>query len=187
MKIAFTGSHSTGKTTLLSQILETYPKRKIQYVHEIAREVIHKGFPLGKNANIHSYIMLLNEYYKKILSLDNNADTITIYDRTLLDIVAYLKINEQLPRPYIPTYFIDLVKSLWLLEKDLFDVYFFFPIEFEMEKDPNIRDEDEKYRQGISTEIKNTLDQHETHYIIVKGNPNDRMNIFDNIINSLSI
>ncbi len=44
MKIAFTGSHSTGKTTLLNDLITYFGDDiNIKCITEVARKIIHKG------------------------------------------------------------------------------------------------------------------------------------------------
>ena len=53
MRIAFTGSHSTGKTTLLNDIIKYCGGDiKINSITEVARKIIVKGYPLNQDANI---------------------------------------------------------------------------------------------------------------------------------------
>ena len=52
MKIAFTGSHSTGKTTLLNDAKPILTAKGLSYVTEVARHIIQRGYPLNMDANV---------------------------------------------------------------------------------------------------------------------------------------
>ena len=102
MRIAFTGSHSTGKTTLLNDIIKYCGGDiKINSITEVARKIIVKGYPLNQDANIDSYIHYINDQLNEENTYMYECD-LFISDRTLLDPVAYAMVNSQLPRPYIP-------------------------------------------------------------------------------------
>ncbi|MBR3602249.1 MAG: ATP-binding protein [Lachnospiraceae bacterium] len=173
MKIAFTGTHCTGKTTLLKDIEEILAdKLKIHSVTEVARKIIEKGYPLNMDATVESYIHYINDQLNEENKLMQECD-IFISDRTLLDPVAYAMVNSKLPRPYISEYFIEMMKNIWLLEKDRYDLYVYFPIEFALQYD-GVRPEDEKYRRDIDALILSLLEQFQINYIKISGDRSER-------------
>jgi len=169
MKIAFTGAHCTGKTTLLKDIEEMFvDKFKVHSVTEVARKIIEKGYPLNMDATVDSYIHYINDQLNAENEQMQGCD-VFISDRTLLDPVAYAMVNSKLPRPYISEYFIDMMKNVWLLEKDRYDLYIYFPIEFALEYD-GVRPSDEMYRRDIDNMILSLLEQFQIKYIKISGN-----------------
>lgn len=171
MKIAFTGSHSTGKTTLLESLISK--GLNIYAITEVARTIIKKGFPLGEDAIIDSYIHYVNEQLKaESEALKSNCKYI-ISDRTILDAVVYSIVNKSLPRPFIPEYLIEMLHRTWLLERSFYDIYVYFPIEFTMEAD-SIRPEGEEYRQEIDKQILSLLRSSNTRFITVTGSVQER-------------
>ncbi len=173
MKIAFTGTHCTGKTTLLHDIEEIFSTEfVVNSVTEVARRIISRGYPLSMDANIDSYVHYINDQLNEENEKMKNCG-LFISDRTLLDPVAYAIVNYQLPRPYIPQYFIDMMKNVWLLEKEKYDLYVYFPVEFELEAD-GVRPSDEKYRQDIDKVIVSLLEEYNINYIKISGNRFER-------------
>lgn len=181
MKIAFTGTHSTGKTTLLNDVIEYYGDDiKLKSISEVARKIIDKGYPLNQDANVDSYIHYINDQLSSEETYMRECD-LFISDRTLLDPVAYAMVNSKLPRPYIPEYFIDMMTNVWLLEKNRYDIYIYFPIEFPLEID-GIRPLDEQYRKDIDEQIRMLLIKHKINYITVSGNKMQRKDYIIKVI-----
>lgn len=173
LKIAFTGSHCTGKTTLLNDIKNALPSEIIvNSVTEVARKIIEKGYPLNMDATIDSYVHYINDQLEEEKNKMNKCD-VFISDRTLLDPVAYAMVNSKLPRPYIPQYFIDMMKNVWLMEKGNYDFYVYFPVEFDLEMD-GIRPFDENYRREVDETIEVLLKENGIKYIKITGNREKR-------------
>ena len=181
LNLAFTGSHSTGKTTLLNDIREALKNEmQINYITEVARGIIRKGYPLNMDANVDSYVHYINDQLNAE-AINMKGCDLFISDRTLLDPVAYAIVNSKLPRPYIPDYFIDMMKNVWLLEQKKYDLYIYFPIEFPMDYD-GVRPSDEKYRKDIDEEIQHLLDENGVSYKKVSGSREQRKRILIKII-----
>ena len=182
MKIAFTGTHITGKTTLLNdfkQFLSSVDSTHALYgkslgcISGIARNIISRGFPLNKDGNMDSYVNYINdqlEAEKKMLDYD-----IFISDRTLLSPLAYSRVNKNLPRPFIPDYFINMMENIWLLEKQRYDLYLYFPMEFTICINDSVHPSDEKYRSDIDGMIHNLLEIHEVNHTHITGSKEERM------------
>jgi hypothetical protein len=92
----------------------------------------------------------------------------------LLDPLAYALVNRELPRPYIPDYFIETMENVWLLEKERYDIYVYFPVEFPMQFD-NVRPDDEVYRNRVGDKILELLRKHKIPYIAASGSPKERL------------
>jgi len=173
LNIALVGSHSTGKTTLVSLLQQCFAA-KFYCISEVARSIISQGFPLGQDANVDSYINYVNEQLKaEKKSQEVNYDVL-ISDRTILDTVAYAEANRTLPRPFIPIYLIEMLENVWLLEKDFYDIYVYLPIEFEMELD-GIRPADKEYRHLVDRKILELLHKNNIDYITLSGSVDARM------------
>lgn len=172
MKLAFTGSHSTGKTTLIREIEKHVPYHTtIKCVTEVARKIIRRGYLLNNEATEASYVHYINDQL-------NEEHDITSYDfffsdRTLLDPLAYMIANKDFPGPTIEDYFIQMMENVWLLEQSRYDLYIYFPIEFPLVFD-GIRPPDEKYRQAVDRAILSMLHKHNIPYISVTGSVAER-------------
>lgn len=180
MRLAFEGTHVTGKTTLLNAYVEyrhaltcENKENDFGYVTGIARNIIARGFPLNKDGNVYSYINYVNDQLKAERTMCNYKDFIS--DRTLLSPLAYSLTNKNLPRPFIPDYFIDMLKNVWLLEKERFDLYIYFPIEFSMNEKDDIHPADIQYRVDIDNAIHQLLDEYKIPHFHMTGSVEERL------------
>lgn len=181
MKIAFTGSHSTGKTTLIKEVEKSLPHTlTIKCVTEVARRIIERGCPLNNDATVTSYIHYINDQLTE--ERDINCYDIFFSDRTLLDPLAYMIANKDFPGPVIEDYFIEMMENVWLLEKERFDVYLYFPIEFPLAYD-GIRPSDERYRAAVDRAILSVLQKHNVNYITITGSLAERKTQLMRILN----
>lgn len=185
LKIAFTGSHSTGKTTLIERVEKDYVD-KIYFIKEVARNVIAKGFPFGKDANIYSYITYVNDQIKAEMSFDETKYKVLLSDRTILDTACYAVINKSLPRPFIPDSLIEMLERVWFHEKNFYDCFVYFPIEFSMVAD-NVRPSGEEYRQQVSNLILEMLQKHKVKYLTVSGSVEQRYSQFKQLLNQYKL
>lgn len=184
MKIAFTGTHVTGKTTLLNDyvthIASVTNTKSVGFITGIARGIIARGFPLNKDGNVDSYINYINDQLNAEKQMELYDDFIC--DRTLLSPLAYALVNRVLPRPYIPDYLIEMIENVWLLEKDRFDLYAYFPIEFDMPTLDDIHPPDENYRKQIDEMIYSLLIKYNIKYTVIRGTRDERLNKLISII-----
>jgi nicotinamide riboside kinase len=176
MKVAFAGSHSTGKTTLLDEIVRVATLQKVIAIREIARVVIERGFPLEKNSTTDSFV----NYIKDQLRAERDAEKLTfdllVSDRTVLDAYGYAIVNHTLPRPHVPDYFIEMLQEVAIREAQFYDLFVFFPVEFDMTPDP-VRPNDLAYREAVGSALKDALQQFGIRHVNVKGNIEQRLQI----------
>jgi nicotinamide riboside kinase len=184
VKIALTGSHSTGKTTLLNEVVRRNDRLKIVSITETARIVIEKGFPMAKDATVDSYINYVNEQLKAELDAANRKFDILISDRTILDAVAYSQVNKNLTDdPFIPAYVIEMLERVWLVEKEFYDFYVYCPVEFPLVFD-GVRDEDSAYQKMVGEQLKMLLEKNNIRHYVVSGSVNQRHDALAKIIES---
>jgi AAA domain len=150
MRLAFIGTQSTGKTTVLDRLTEVLPN--VYAIREVARTIIRNGFPLGKNANVDSHCLYMATQLQRELAYDPTLATHLVSDRCVLDLLAHARINRTLPRPFIPDYVIELIERVTILSCRRYDLFFYFPVEFTQHNDC-VREEDEDYRIRVGDEI----------------------------------
>ena len=91
MKIAISGAHLTGKTTLvnkLSILLTEYSALEEPYY-----QLIEDGYEFPASPALEDYEVQLDLSIQQIM----NSDEKTIFDRWPLDLLAYIKIHETYP------------------------------------------------------------------------------------------
>lgn len=85
MRIAFTGSHCVGKTTLAEETASNLPN--FGFKHEPYIELEESGHLFSEIPTLDDYIKQFNHSVKQIKSSRNNV----IFDRCPLDILAYIE------------------------------------------------------------------------------------------------
>lgn len=170
MWLAFAGSHSTGKSALIDHIVAQLPDRRVKVFRDVARGVIARGFPLGMNSTVDAF----TNYVRDQLGLERAAaqepsDALIMSDRTVLDAAGYARANAVLPRPFVPSYFVEALREIWLCEARRYHAYVFLPIEFPMTHD-GVRDVGEDYRSAVSGAIEGLLREHQPcPFLVVRG------------------
>ena len=94
IKYAFSGSHSVGKTFAalkLARDLKTeHPNMSVGMIQEVAR---HCPFPINTDATDESALWIFSEQIRKELDYSTKYD-ILVCDRSIMDTVAYARINK---------------------------------------------------------------------------------------------
>jgi hypothetical protein len=95
MKISFTGTGCSGKSTLLKKCSEYYGD-KFTYVTEITRPIARKGLPINEDGNDDTQRAIIDAHFQ------NNKLTDVIMDRCIVDGYVYTqwlfekqKVNEE--------------------------------------------------------------------------------------------
>jgi len=96
-----------------------------------------------------------------------------ISNRTILDAVAYACANKELPRPFIPDYFIEMLEEIARLEGRFYDLYVEFPVCFPMTADA-VRPEGEDYRKRVGQEISRLLSVFNVSHVSLTGTTDER-------------
>jgi len=109
MKIAFIGTHGTGKTTLAHELVSKLKKQGIDagFLGEVARSC---PFPLNENTTKKSQIWIILSQIIKEIEAEEKCETL-VSDRSVLDGYCYYvnkfgrtKILEPLVREHLKTY-----------------------------------------------------------------------------------
>ena len=162
MKIALSGSHGTGKTTLLQSLAP------LNQITEVARDLIAKiGNPRdmeNKERSQFQELLFFRQMKMELVAWDFFSD------RSLVDILAYSQ--------DLPIYGELLEEAKKYLKKHEYDIVFFLPIEFPMEKD-RVRIEDDlfsphNYRQVIEYRIIDIARELGVELVEVRGTIEER-------------
>jgi hypothetical protein len=147
MKISITGTHSTGKTTYVSDFLKKWTMYETPT--KSYRELIeNKKIPHSKNGTEESQKQILD--YLIDQAIENSNKEFVISDRCVLDNLAYtswLNINGK-----VSDKFLEQTRTLTKETLKLYDIIFFVPLtklsEVKLEEN-SIRDIDPVYREEI--------------------------------------
>lgn len=158
MRIAFAGSHGTGKTTVLKELQKSFPKDN--FIFEVARSEMTEKSSKDMTEKERSDFQLI--IVKKQIELENSYSRF-MSERSLYDFLAYSKGLEN---------YNQIEKMIHKhLEKKPYDIVFYFPIEFELEKD-GVRFESLEFQEKIDDLILATIPR---NYVEIRGTLKERL------------
>lgn len=169
MNIALSGAHGVGKTTLGRGLYRYYQSKYRTFLNAgIARKIIAQGYSLGADATMDSYV----EYMIDHLSALSQAKEYDLYlsDRSLLDAYAYALNNYRNGQSLITSRQMELLRRVWELEQEKYDLYLYLPIQFPLVQD-GVRPTDGEYQKQVSQTIFELLQQYHLTYLNLEGNP----------------
>lgn len=139
MKIGFSGTHSTGKTTLVKSLHEKMPEFYLDI--NVSRWVHGLGFPLNQSTSDASQELNLIKRVAHLSSYNN-----LIADRTIVDNIAYSIAGWE--RGTVSDSSITYQMELYYKNIEKYDVIFYIPPEIDLDLD-GVRPEDNDYRNEI--------------------------------------
>ena len=170
MRVSISGTHSTGKTSLFQACQIACSGRfpgEVEFIREVAREVIAAGLPLNQDATVDSYLHYIL-YQLKAERLATGPHVVS--DRSLVDLLAYIETNAD---PSIPSALVDMLREVLWVETRYFDLYCYLPVEFDLELD-GIRPGDIEYRAAVDTTLRDILSRYGVTVARVSGNVSKR-------------
>lgn len=162
--IVFTGTHSTGKSTLVNAI-KSFVDPDDSYVITGVSRFINKHYklPVNEKSTIETQYKI-EEIYDLLEKF--HEDKIRMADRSIIDRYAYSTYNK-LPLE-------DYFKTMIPAKMSLYTHIFYIPPEIKL-ADDNFRSLDEDYRLAIDNIIKTKLDECNIPYYIVHGSVEERV------------
>jgi len=154
MKIAFTGTHSVGKSTLAKAVYDKISNKypNMVFYDNVVRSLMNE-VPINEKGNSYMQMRLLAENIKIMSTTD------FIVDRSILDPLAYLsyQIKNNNPSPLDKE--VELINNIMAFDvAKMYDYLFYIPIEFDLIPD-GVRSENEEYRIFIDKELQKKLKQ----------------------------
>lgn len=172
--IAFVGAHSSGKSTLINACVDAFRGDKVKVISGLTRAIINRGFPLEKNSNVDSYTNYIRDQLKAERKIETRDTDLLFSDRTVIDAASYALVNSNLPRPFIPKYFVEMLLEIAILEAQRFNLFVYCPVEFPIVQE-DFRPIDEQYRQDVGLQVKDLLEDHNLQYIVASGDVATRL------------
>lgn len=165
MKIWLTGTHGSGKSTILRMLPIKWK------ITEVSRTLIeHLGFnPLVGESTYEQKL----DFEKKILSVQIKHELELddfVTDRTIFDVLAY---SSTLLNTLDYWDMVALVSEYYHWQNP-YDIVVYIPIEFPMVSD-GVRPEGERYREQIDKAILSVLKSFKIPYVTAKGTPEERV------------
>lgn len=170
MKIVFTGSHGTGKSTLVNELLKVYNDHigPSNFRREMSLEL--PLFNIYKQADIISQGFITG--YMAYQAISNNK---FIQDRCIIDTFAYTDYADILD---------EYKEKLFQTYKDIvfkYDYIFYIPVEFDIIED-GFRETEKEYQKQIDQKIKYYLDIIGVKYYTLSGSVEQRLYEINKII-----
>ncbi len=167
IRVVITGSHSVGKTTLANGLAEQLSALGItSAVAEEPIEVVRRQHPKIIAGNPDTlYIKLLEEHFSR---LHSSGCTCCLYDRSLIDLLAYYRLEG----PGNPA-FISLARELLKWYVTWIDLFFYLPMEFPLVADGR-RPLSEAYRTQVDEMLKTVAGEAAIEWIAITGNVEER-------------
>src|SRR5262249_24418974 len=131
-------------------------------------------FPMGKYTVVDSWVRFVDEQLRRERACAGESFDLLISDRTVVDTVGYATVNQSF-RPFIPNYFVSMLKEVALRSAAYYDLFAFFPIEFPMTAD-GVRYDDEEYRKAVDLSLREFLQQEGFDLLYLTGSVEERFN-----------
>jgi predicted ATPase len=153
MKLALTGAHGTGKTTLSRFLGEkTFAGHRVAYCREVPRVIIEQArddefFRRTNNSPLRQSLIFLYQLIEEVKQAENVE--FLICDRTLVDHLAYSAVLFPAETSTVEYRVMLEAVRAWISE---YDAIFKLPIEFPAEDD-GVREADAKFQGEIDKKI----------------------------------
>ena len=165
MRVSISGTHSSGKTSLLRTCQDGLRHRfpnQVDLIREVARDVIRQGHPLNQDATIESYLLYVQlQLEAERLAMKRHV----VSDRSLVDLLAYVETNAD---PGIPAGLADMLREILWVETKYFDVYCYLPVEFPLMLD-GVRPVDIAYQAAVDARLRDILSRYGVSVMRVTG------------------
>lgn len=181
MKIALTGAHGVGKSTLVSLLKYEFQSKgySAEFTPEVPRlicEIVNdkEYFRRGHNSLLKQSLILLGQLIVEEKMHNTENLNVQICDRTLFDHWAYSlslfgqEIREGNYQTIYESFIAEHCKS--------YDRIFYIPIEFKP-FDDGIRESDEEFQREIDNLIVQLLEKHNINYETITGSVSNRIAI----------
>lgn len=187
MRIGFTGSQGTGKTTLAKEMVRQWPE--YVYVPSTARAAAAAGLLINRDADPLSQILTTVSRCTEEDRLYRQSAGNVISDRTPLDSLAYtIYQNETVWKktPFNPDFYMDLTYKFVREHMYKYDIVYYFPIYWGPKGD-GIRDPDAQYQQDIDEYVQSMLSSMKVqHLVMPKGSTQDRFVFVEESLKSIA-
>jgi dephospho-CoA kinase len=166
MKISFTGTHSTGKTTLLNILKNSPEYSQFTFHDEITRKVQAQGIDINENGNNLTQLLILDTHIRNLLSPR------FIADRCILDGIVY---TEWLYNNYkIDDWVYSYSRNLFKYLIPQYDILFYLVPEFNI-VDDGVRSTSHTFQHDIQTIFEKYIEQYNIPVVYITGTVENRI------------
>ena len=181
MLISFTGAQSTGKSTLLNQMVCDEYFRKCSFVKEVTRKVASRGLNINTHGNDTTQLFILSEH----LYNHHVEDKCMVLDRCIIDGYIYTKwLYEQ---GSISEWVYKYCCQLHTLLINRLDVVFYtHPDDVPLEDD-GVRSVDVQFRNDIINSYNEYIETRniKPEFVVLRGDVNTRLRSIKDTLKNL--
>lgn len=182
--IAFSGTASVGKTTLIKpliSLLEEQHKEPVKYITEVARSLQSRGFKINKEATSSTQRMI-EEEYRRLES--ENSSFIKVSDRSIIDRLSYTMTNEGSGIDETKKELLDWYDANIINYCQRYSYLFHIPLtdDLHLELD-GVRSTDEAYRCEIDQLQKDIINKYKLKVHTLSGTTEERMSTVKKVLN----
>lgn len=174
MKIAITGTQSTGKTTLLNALKEHDLFKDFKFIDEVTRSVKSEGFKINEQGDDATQIAIIKKHLDNLKLAGANA----IYDRCFLDSLVYTYYLYQKGKVRIET--LDSAYIAFENYIDQYDLIILLEPEFDVVAD-NVRSVSVEFRDEIAKIFKYFIIKYNLCILRLSGSTVERVRQFEEI------
>ncbi len=169
MLIAFTGTHSTGKTTLLNMLKTKRDNefKDYEFIDEITRDMLNLGFSINELGNDLTQLHIILSHYR------NTLKTNAVMDRCVVDGYCYTKYLFE-KGSVNSTTMLEAEKSFNCLI-DKYDVLFWLKPEFGV-VDDGVRSTNDEFRDRVNAIFEDVFKTPRSNVVVLTGTIENRMN-----------
>jgi thymidylate synthase len=177
IKIALTGAHGTGKTTVINALEARCAERNIsvEVVREIPRLICESVddptfFRQQSNTFAKQSLLLQGQIQAELRAITSSPELI-LCDRALLDHWIYTTHfhRSALDRPNV----IEAYASMVVQHCSTYDMIFYIPVEFSP-VDDGVREADLEFQEAIDRGIRAFLQTHRLKFVAIRGTVEER-------------
>lgn len=145
MKILITGTHSTGKSTLLDELKKLPELQSYSFIGGITREAKNLGFKINEDGDWKTQLYCAA---RDVINLLENENKDVIYDRSIIDTFIYTEYLITRSCGSFDHRAFHIIRDLYLHFQGWFDVVFWLRPEFNIEND-GVRSLDTLFQKDI--------------------------------------
>jgi nicotinamide riboside kinase len=173
MKIAISGAHSQGKTTLVNFLQECKSLSDFKFKTSLTRGLQEAGFNINEDGDDVTQLAVMTKHLQRL-----QEDGSVVYDRCALDGYAYsLALVKDLK-------ILDIIKDLFLIMVDKYDIIFYVEPELPLIADGQ-RSIDVQFYKKIVQNFDNIIKSYAIPVVRISGSVEQRANMVIDAVNNL--
>jgi len=181
MRIALTGAHGVGKSTILTILKEQLPNYNVE-TESLTRKAVKDSSKANFGTTNTSQKSIAKIYMEAFLKASKNYIT----SRHMVDVLAYSVYLGKVNRNISLNTFVNIhLKIDEIIKKKIFDLVVYIPIEFPLKEKGKFREGQENlhYQKDIDTILKYLLWDKQIKYMTLTGTVEQRVNNLLKVIN----